>query len=61
MNLLRMVSCTPSTASIKEQMDDEYGRLHASGLHSTGRIILNLWRIMRGVGEGGVEDYERCG
>ncbi|XP_068662058.1 DNA polymerase zeta catalytic subunit isoform X2 [Aristolochia californica] len=28
-------------------IDDEWGRTHASGLHVSGRIVLNIWRIMR--------------
>ena len=28
--------------------NDEYGRLHAAGLHTTGRLLLNLWRLMKG-------------
>jgi len=34
--------------SAKEKQNDEYGRLHASGLHCTGRFLLNLWRVMQG-------------
>ncbi|CAN4108758.1 unnamed protein product [Withania somnifera] len=29
-------------------IDDEWGRTHASGVHVGGRIVLNIWRIMRG-------------
>eukprot|EP00897_Mesotaenium_endlicherianum_P009916 jgi/Mesen1/8953/ME000056S08359 len=29
-------------------IEDEWGRTHGSGLHIGGRIVLNLWRIMRG-------------
>lgn len=29
-------------------IEDEWGRTHGSGLFVGGRIILNLWRIMRG-------------
>ena len=28
--------------------NDEYGRLHAAGLHTTARLLLNLWRLMKG-------------
>ncbi|GMH07749.1 hypothetical protein Nepgr_009589 [Nepenthes gracilis] len=28
--------------------EDEWGRTHASGVHVSGRIILNVWRLMRG-------------
>lgn len=28
--------------------DDEWGRTHASGLHVGGRVVLNIWRLMRG-------------
>lgn len=27
---------------------DEWGRTHASGVHVGGRIVLNIWRLMRG-------------
>ncbi|KAF7124883.1 hypothetical protein RHSIM_Rhsim12G0060600 [Rhododendron simsii] len=29
-------------------IDDEWGRTHASGLHVGGRVVLNIWRLMRG-------------
>lgn len=29
-------------------IDDEWGRTHGSGIHVSGRIVLNLWRIIRG-------------
>lgn len=29
-------------------IEDEWGRTHGSGIHVGGRIVLNLWRIMRG-------------
>jgi hypothetical protein len=29
---------------LKEGSDDAWGRHHSSGLHSTGRILLNAWR-----------------
>ncbi|KAJ8772040.1 hypothetical protein K2173_027217 [Erythroxylum novogranatense] len=29
-------------------VEDEWGRTHASGIHVGGRIILNVWRLMRG-------------
>ncbi|KAL8116725.1 hypothetical protein AgCh_023033 [Apium graveolens] len=28
-------------------IDDEWGRTHASGIHVSGRIILNCWRLVR--------------
>lgn len=28
-------------------IEDEWGRTHASGVHVGGRIVLNLWRVMR--------------
>ncbi|MCO5554976.1 hypothetical protein L7F22_008516 [Adiantum nelumboides] len=28
-------------------VDDEWGRTHGSGIHVDGRIVLNLWQIMR--------------
>lgn len=49
--LLKLLSRTPEgPSSIQEAAGedaDEYGRFHASGLHCTGRIILNLWRILK--------------
>ncbi|CAN6575672.1 unnamed protein product [Malus baccata var. baccata] len=29
-------------------IEDEWGRTHASGVHVCGRIILNIWRLIRG-------------
>ncbi|XP_058193390.1 DNA polymerase zeta catalytic subunit isoform X2 [Rhododendron vialii] len=29
-------------------IDDEWGRTHASGVHVGGRVVLNVWRLMRG-------------
>lgn len=28
-------------------IEDEWGRTHASGVHVTGRIVLNVWRLAR--------------
>ncbi|KAL7205227.1 hypothetical protein ACSBR2_018208 [Camellia fascicularis] len=28
-------------------IEDEWGRTHASGLHVGGRVVLNIWRLMR--------------
>ncbi|EPS72654.1 hypothetical protein M569_02103, partial [Genlisea aurea] len=28
-------------------IDDDWGRTHASGIHVGGRIVLNVWRLMR--------------
>lgn len=28
-------------------IEDEWGRTHASGIHVDGRVILNVWRLMR--------------
>lgn len=28
-------------------IEDEWGRTHASGIHVGGRIVLNVWRLMR--------------
>lgn len=29
-------------------IEDEWGRTHASGVHVGGRIVLNVWRLIRG-------------
>jgi DNA polymerase zeta len=47
-DLLRHVSRSESVPGANERQDDEYGRLHASGIYVTGRIVLNLWRVLRG-------------
>ncbi|KAG8363827.1 hypothetical protein BUALT_Bualt19G0062700 [Buddleja alternifolia] len=31
----------------KSIIEDEWGRTHASGVHVGGRIVLNIWRLMR--------------
>ena len=42
-------------AGVKENMIDEFGELHASGIHIVGRIVLNLWRQMQVSGGGSVQ------
>jgi len=37
--LLRRLSRTPDLAGVKEKQDDEWGRLHASGVHCTGERV----------------------
>lgn len=32
----------------KAVIEDEWGRTHASGVHVDGRVVLNVWRLMRG-------------
>lgn len=39
-----LVSDTVSEYSI---IEDEWGRTHASGIHVSGRIVLNIWQLMR--------------
>ena len=46
--LLREISRDERRPGAAERQDDEYGRLHASGIHVTGRIVINLWRTLRG-------------
>ncbi|GIL62894.1 hypothetical protein Vafri_17102, partial [Volvox africanus] len=58
--LLRAAGRTPGAASIKERQQDEWGLLHASGLHLTGRILLNLWRVLRGELKLGSYSFESC-
>ncbi|GFH23879.1 DNA polymerase, partial [Haematococcus lacustris] len=48
LNLLRALGRTPGLGSVKERQEDEWGALHASGIHATGRVLLNLWRLVRG-------------
>ncbi|XP_078436093.1 recovery protein 3 isoform X2 [Wolffia australiana] len=36
-----------SETVIEVAIEDEWGRTHASGIHVGGRIVLNLWRLMR--------------
>ncbi|KAJ4719461.1 DNA polymerase [Melia azedarach] len=37
------------SAPVKDAIiEDEWGRTHASGVHVGGRIVLNVWRLMRG-------------
>jgi hypothetical protein len=45
--LLRALSRLPGEAGPGEGRADEYGWQHASGIHVAGRIVLNVWRLMR--------------
>ncbi|KAL8028904.1 hypothetical protein ABFX02_14G193000 [Erythranthe guttata] len=40
-------SVTTEAVPLENIIDDEWGRTHASGLHVGGRIVLNIWRLMR--------------
>lgn len=41
-------SVTAEIAHLENSIiDDEWGRTHASGVHVGGRIVLNIWRLMR--------------
>jgi hypothetical protein len=46
-----MRSCpAPAVSKVpgaRESGNDEWGTLHASGISVTGRMLLNLWRLMR--------------
>ncbi|KAK9818869.1 hypothetical protein WJX74_003598 [Apatococcus lobatus] len=59
-SLLREVSRVPELKSVKENQTDEYGQLHQSGLHSTGRIIINLWRALRSELKLNIYTFESC-
>nr|XP_012569554.1 DNA polymerase zeta catalytic subunit [Cicer arietinum] len=39
------LDCCVQESSI---IEDEWGRTHASGVHIGGRIVLNVWRLIRG-------------
>lgn len=45
-NICIHISKTPELKL--RQKIDEYGRTHQSGIHIPGRILINIWRIMRG-------------
>ena len=47
-------------ASIAEKRQDEYGQLHASGLHCHGRVVLNLWRLLRSELKLRIYTFESC-
>ena len=47
-------------ASPRDRQVDEYGQLHASGLHSAGRIILNMWRLLRSELKLPIYTFEAC-
>ena len=47
-------------ASLIERRQDEYGQLHASGLHVQGRIVLNLWRLLRSELKLRIYTFEAC-
>ena len=49
MNHDKLDSDTAKELSIVDSViiDDEWGRNHASGIHVGGRMVLNVWRLMR--------------
>lgn len=46
--------------SIKDKQNDEYGRQHASGIHCTGRILLNMWRLLQSEVKLNIYTFEAC-
>lgn len=47
-------------SSMVERRNDEYGVLHASGIHVAGRIVLNLWRLLRSELKLRIYTFESC-
>ena len=47
-------------ASSVERRSDDYGQLHASGLHCHGRIVLSLWRLLRSELKLRIYTFESC-
>lgn len=45
-NIREDISRTP-TLKVTRKTPDEYGRIKQSGIHVTGRIVMNVWRIIR--------------
>ena len=54
------VMCTLQFLTPKDRQNDEYGQLHASGIHCTGRIVLNIWRILRSELKLNIYTFESC-
>lgn len=46
-NLVSELVNSDSAAVEDMIIEDEWGRTHASGIHIGGRIVLNIWRLMR--------------
>ncbi|WCJ33138.1 DNA polymerase zeta catalytic subunit [Euphorbia peplus] len=46
--LLHQSSDPDTILAEKAVIEDEWGRTHASGVHVGGRVVLNVWRLMRG-------------
>lgn len=42
------ISSADDCAQESSIIEDEWGRTHASGVHVGGRIVLNIWRLIRG-------------
>ena len=59
-SFLRRISRSPTIPSNSETLSDEYGQLHASGLHSAGRILLNLWRVLRSELKLNIYTFQNC-
>ncbi len=59
---VRPSTCPPLPCYVASPnpQNDEWGALHASGLHVTGRILLNLWRVLRGELKLGSYSFESC-
>lgn len=56
----KLEQCLVQMLSPKDKQNDEYGALHASGIHCTGRIVLNVWRILRSELKLNIYTFESC-
>eukprot|EP00854_Cymbomonas_tetramitiformis_P006039 gene6039-7257_t len=54
-----IASRVPELPSRRERAD-EYGESHASGIHLAGRVVLNLWRLLRSEVKLGIYTFENC-
>lgn len=61
-SLLSDISRVPNEKNTLENMveHDQYGWQHDSGLHVTGRVVLNLWRIVRAEVKLSSYSFENC-
>lgn len=57
---LHHMVCMLQFLTPKDRQNDEYGQLHASGIHCTGRIVLNIWRILRSELKLNIYTFESC-
>eukprot|EP00892_Ulva_mutabilis_P005116 jgi/Ulvmu1/2977/UM015_0017.1 len=58
--LIRQIGRCPAFPGVREQYNDEYGEKTAHNLHTSGRVVINIWRAMQTELKLSIYNLEAC-